>query len=106
MADPPALALSNVTVWELEGSSDRRVPVLTDVSWEVAAGEQWAVLGRNGAGKSTLIDIAAGMRHPSRGVVSILGETVGRVDLRTLREHIGARRREDRRGVLAAADRA
>ena len=78
-----------MTVWELENSSDRRVPVLTDVSWEVAAGEQWAVLGPNGAGKSTLIDVAAGMRHPSRGVVSILGETVGRVDLRTLREHIG-----------------
>ncbi len=60
-----------------------------DVSWSVGAGEQWAVLGPNGAGKSTLLDIAAGMRHPSRGVVRILGETVGHVDLRALREHIG-----------------
>ena len=29
------------------------------------------------------------MRHPSRGTVEILGETVGRVDLRALRERIG-----------------
>ncbi len=29
------------------------------------------------------------MRHPSRGAVEILGETVGRVDLRALRERIG-----------------
>jgi iron complex transport system ATP-binding protein len=47
------------------------------------------VLGPNGAGKSTLLDIAAGMRHPSRGTVEILGETVGRVDLRSLRVRIG-----------------
>jgi iron complex transport system ATP-binding protein len=47
------------------------------------------VLGPNGAGKSTLLDVCAGVRHPSRGEVAILGETVGRVDLRALRERIG-----------------
>ena len=88
-AHPSALTLTSVTVWEREARSDRRVPILTDVSWTVRAGEQWAVLGPNGAGKSTLLDIAAGVRHPSRGVVRILGETVGRVDLRDLREQIG-----------------
>ena len=65
-----ALALASVTVWELEARTGRRVPILTDISWEAGAGEQWAVLGPNGAGKSTLLDIAAGMRHPSRGVVA------------------------------------
>jgi iron complex transport system ATP-binding protein len=55
----------------------------------VGSGEQWAVLGPNGAGKSTLMDICAGMRHPSRGDVKILGAAVGRVDLRALRERIG-----------------
>ena len=84
-----ALSLVSVTVWELEARTRRRVPILNDISWEAGAGEQWAVLGPNGAGKSTLLDIAAGMRHPSRGVVRILGETVGRVDVRELRERIG-----------------
>jgi len=86
---PPALALAHLTVWELAPRSSRRIPILTDVSWDVGAGEQWAVLGPNGAGKSTLLDIAAGMRHPSGGTVDILGERVGRVDLRDLRERIG-----------------
>jgi len=86
---PPALALAHVNVWELAPHSSRRLSILTDVSWEVGAGEQWAVLGPNGAGKSTLLDIAAGMRHPSGGTLDILGERVGSVDLRELRERIG-----------------
>ena len=86
---PIALALSDVTVWEWDERLRRRQPILTDVSWEVGAGEQWAVLGPNGAGKSTVLDVAAGLRHPSRGIVNILGATVGHVDLRVLRELIG-----------------
>ena len=88
---PPgrALVLDGVTVWEWDARTQARQPILTDVGWSVRQAEQWAVLGPNGAGKSTLLDIAAGMRHPSRGTVRILGDTVGRVDLRTLRERIG-----------------
>jgi iron complex transport system ATP-binding protein len=88
-AASPALCLEGVTVWEWDARLRARQLILTDVSWSVGAGEQWAVLGPNGAGKSTLMDIAAGTRHPSRGRVGILGETVGHVDLRTLRERIG-----------------
>jgi len=32
-------------------------PVLVDVSWEVNAGEHWAVMGPNGSGKSTLLSL-------------------------------------------------
>jgi len=85
----PALRLTGVTVWEWDDRLRQRQPILTDVDWLVGPGEQWAVLGPNGAGKSTLLDICAGMRHPSLGQVEILGETVGRVDLRALRERIG-----------------
>ena len=89
-SDPsPALRLTGVTVWEWDDRLRQRQPILTDVDWTVGPGEQWAVLGPNGAGKSTLLDICAGMRHPSLGEVEILGETVGRVDLRALRERIG-----------------
>jgi len=88
-SSPEALALDGVTVWEWDARSRVRTPILSDISWSIAAGEHWAVLGPNGAGKSTLIGVAAGLRHPSRGSVRILGATVGRVDLRSLREHIG-----------------
>jgi iron complex transport system ATP-binding protein len=85
----PALRLTGVTVWEWDDRLRQRQPILSGVDWTVGPGEQWAVLGPNGAGKSTLLDICAGMRHPSLGQVEILGETVGRVDLRALRERIG-----------------
>ncbi len=87
--DPWPSSSAGVTVWEWDARLRQRQPILSDIDWSVAPGEQWAVLGPNGAGKSTLLDIAAGMRHPSRGRVDILGETVGRVDLRALRERIG-----------------
>jgi iron complex transport system ATP-binding protein len=89
LAGSAALHLSGVTVWEWDERSRQRQPILSDISWSVGPGEQWAVLGPNGAGKSTLLDVAAGVRHPSRGEVVILGERVGRIDLRSLRERIG-----------------
>jgi iron complex transport system ATP-binding protein len=49
------------------------VPVLENVSFDVAPGEFVAVMGRNGAGKSTLLDIVAGLRSPTEGAV-VLGE--------------------------------
>src|SRR5437762_1575691 len=42
---------------------------LCDVSFEVAAGERVALLGRNGAGKTTLVRLVAGLLHPDAGTV-------------------------------------
>jgi iron complex transport system ATP-binding protein len=63
--------------------------VLHEVSLRVEAGEHWALLGPNGAGKSTLLALAGAQRFPSRGSVDVLGQRLGRVDLRELRRHIG-----------------
>lgn len=63
--------------------------ILDAVDWTVRAGERWAVLGRNGCGKSTLLRIASLWLHPSSGTVHVLGEELGRCDVRTLRTRIG-----------------
>jgi iron complex transport system ATP-binding protein len=63
--------------------------LLGHVDWEVAAEERWVVLGPNGSGKSTLLRVAALQLHPSRGEVDVLGERLGRTDVRSLRRHIG-----------------
>ena len=62
--------------------------VLHDVDWEVRADERWVVLGPNGAGKTSLLRIASLYQHPSAGSVNVLGERLGRTDVRTLRERI------------------
>jgi iron complex transport system ATP-binding protein len=63
--------------------------VLDRVDWTVAAGERWVVLGRNGCGKTSLVRIAALQLHPSSGTVDVLGERLGRTDVRSLRRRIG-----------------
>jgi iron complex transport system ATP-binding protein len=63
--------------------------LLDEVDWTVEAGQRWVVLGRNGSGKSSLLKIASLYLHPSRGSVEVLGERLGRTDVRTLRTRIG-----------------
>jgi iron complex transport system ATP-binding protein len=62
--------------------------VLDGVSLCVDASDRWIVLGANGAGKTTLLRIAALYQHPSRGRVEVLGQVLGRCDVRVLRERI------------------
>ncbi len=63
--------------------------ILDQVDWVVRPGERWVVLGRNGSGKTSLIRIASLYLHPSSGTVIVLGETLGRTDVRQLRTRIG-----------------
>ena len=62
--------------------------ILDTVTWEVRAGERWVVLGANGAGKTSLLRVAALYQHPSSGTVDVLGQRLGRTDVRTLCERI------------------
>ena len=50
--------------------------VLKDVSFRVATGEVYALLGGNGAGKSTTLLTILGFLEPSRGEVLVQGQTV------------------------------
>ncbi len=63
--------------------------LLDDLNWTVAEGERWVVLGPNGAGKTTLLQLASANLHPSRGEATVLGETLGAVDVFELRPRIG-----------------
>ncbi len=62
--------------------------LLDRVTWQVTAEDRWVLLGPNGAGKTSLIRIASLWEHPTAGRVRVLGEELGRVDLRPLRSRI------------------
>jgi iron complex transport system ATP-binding protein len=64
-------------------------PILHGLSLTVRPGEHWALLGPNGAGKSTLLSLLGALTHPTRGTVEVLGERLGRVDMRHLRSRVG-----------------
>ncbi|MBV7292954.1 ABC transporter ATP-binding protein [Corynebacterium sp. TAE3-ERU16] len=60
-----------------------------DVTWQVELDERWVIIGPNGAGKTTLLRMAAAEEYPSDGVAFIMGERIGRTDMRDLRAMIG-----------------
>lgn len=64
-------------------------PLLAGVDWRVRRGERWVVLGPNGSGKSTLVRVASLWLHPTSGTVRVLGEQLGRCDVRPLRARVG-----------------
>ena len=59
------------------------------IDWQVELDERWVIVGPNGAGKTTLIRMAAAQEFPSRGVAFVLGERIGKTDMRDLRAAIG-----------------
>jgi D-xylose transport system ATP-binding protein len=69
-ATPPLLELRNVT------KSFGSVQALTDVDFEVRAGEVMALVGDNGAGKSTLIKCIAGIHTMDEGTMLFEGREV------------------------------
>lgn len=92
-APTPAAAASEPrpAVVRLEGVEVRRAGrvVLGPLDWVVRAGERWVVLGPNGAGKSTLVSLASARERPSAGRAWVLGDRIGRTDLRRLQPRIG-----------------
>ncbi|QPK84028.1 ABC transporter ATP-binding protein [Corynebacterium qintianiae] len=59
------------------------------VDWQVELDERWVVIGPNGAGKTTLIRMASAQEFPSSGAAFVMGERLGRTDMRDLRAQIG-----------------
>jgi ribose transport system ATP-binding protein len=51
-------------------------PALSEVDFDVLAGEIHALVGENGAGKSSLMKMLGGLYTPDSGSISIAGETV------------------------------
>jgi iron complex transport system ATP-binding protein len=66
-----------------------KATLLDNIDWMVEEDERWVILGPNGAGKTTLMQLCSAQIHPTTGVVGILGEVVGTVDLFELRPRIG-----------------
>src|SRR5260221_14784474 len=55
------------------------VPVLHDLSFDIAEGEFLALMGPSGSGKSTLLNLIAGIDKPDSGELLVGGEDLSRL---------------------------
>jgi iron complex transport system ATP-binding protein len=76
-----------VVMREAQVRIDGRV-VLGPIDLTIGRGERWALLGPNGGGKTTLLALAGARRQPSSGLVTVLGITLGKADVRALHPRI------------------
>jgi putative ABC transport system ATP-binding protein len=76
----------NEVVLEAQGvgkqvsSPEGTLTILSDVSFQIFAGESVAVIGASGAGKSTLLALLAGLDLPSDGHVVLNGSNLATLD--------------------------
>lgn len=64
-------------------------PAVRGIDLRLEQGQFLTVFGPNGAGKTTLLRLASLYLHPSTGTVDVLGQRLGRTDVRRLRTRIG-----------------
>lgn len=79
---PPAVQLDQVSVTRND------TPILRDVHWTLPRGTRCTILGPNGSGKTTLTRVLTGYEWPTAGTATILGQTLGQVDVRQLRQRV------------------
>jgi putative ABC transport system ATP-binding protein len=73
----PLISLHNIVKSYRRGQ--QAVPVLSGVTFDIAAGEFLALMGPSGSGKSTLLNLIAGIDRPDSGQLIVAGEDIGRL---------------------------
>src|SRR6202521_2157716 len=60
---------------------DEKFPALQSVSFNVAEGKTYGIIGRNGSGKSTALKLVAGITKPTSGTVTVHGRISALIEL-------------------------
>lgn len=91
------------TVLKIDGLSAQGrldLPALTDVSFDVAAGEIVGVAGVSGNGQTELAEVLSGMRKPSSGSIRLIGKEIAGLSPRNVVAAGMGRIPEDRHEAL------
>jgi putative ABC transport system ATP-binding protein len=87
----PAVEIRNLVKSYVRGGET--VPVLVDITLDIAHGEFVALMGPSGSGKSTLLNLIAGIDKPDSGTLRVDGldiTSLGEADLANWRaRHVG-----------------
>ncbi|WP_431137505.1 ABC transporter ATP-binding protein [Psychroserpens mesophilus] len=78
------LEFNNVSFAYEEGK-----PVLHDINFKAQSGSVVALVGSSGSGKSTIAGLSATFLNPKTGQITIDGEDLSKVKLKSFRKHLG-----------------
>jgi ATP-binding cassette subfamily B protein/subfamily B ATP-binding cassette protein MsbA len=87
-APPATLAHSHVRLDGVTVGYEPGKPVLRHVSLEVSPGQTVAIVGYTGAGKTTLVSLVPRFFDPWSGRVTVAGQDVRHVELKSLRQQV------------------
>ncbi|RPI34149.1 MAG: ABC transporter ATP-binding protein [Chloroflexota bacterium] len=89
----PRYLIETADLWRTYRLNSQEVPALRGVNLKVESGKFLALKGRSGSGKTTLMNCLAGLDHPDKGSVLVLGQELTKMDDKTLtkwrRENVG-----------------
>jgi ABC-type uncharacterized transport system ATPase subunit len=105
-AAPKAAVLAVRDLRLVGASSDRARDLLTDISFDVRAGEIVGIAGVEGNGQTELVEILSGLRQPTAGKISLEGKELRGLSARQIKELGVGHIPEDRhqRGLLLDFD--
>lgn len=86
-ADPLSggIEVSHLSFAYVEDNKD----VLHDISFQIAAGENVAIVGHSGCGKSTLVRLLLGFEKPRSGAIYYDGQSLAELSLPSVRSQMG-----------------
>lgn len=72
------LAIQTEDLWRIYKLGDQEIPALRGVNLRIPTGAFISLKGRSGSGKTTLLNCLGGLDQPTKGLVRIGGEEIGR----------------------------
>jgi subfamily B ATP-binding cassette protein MsbA len=85
----PETLLGEIQFEHVSFGYDPKIPILTDVDFQIKPGQFVGIVGPTGGGKSTILSLIPRFYDVLSGTVRVDGNSVGDYKLKTLREQIG-----------------
>jgi subfamily B ATP-binding cassette protein MsbA len=91
----PATIKGHIVFNDVSFAYEEEKEVLHNISFEVSPGTVVALVGSSGSGKSTIAGLAASFLKPQSGIITVDGQNLSKIALKSYRKHLGVVLQDD-----------